>query len=140
MAEALLRKIGGEAFEALSAGSHPAGFVHPLSIEAMRRMNVPVTNLVSKSWDEFAGRPVDVVITLCDDAAEEPCPVWPGDPIRVHWSLPDPAYFVGRESDRVEFTLRVADRLAAKIRGLVAIDWTQSREAVEERLEFLGEI
>ena len=140
MAEALLRQIGGEAFEALSAGSHPAGFVHPLAIEAMRRMYVPVANLVSKSWNAFADRPVDVVITLCDDAAEEPCPVWPGEPIRVHWSLPDPAYFVGTEPDRIEFTLRIAERLAAKIRGLVAIDWTQTRDAVQERLEFLGEI
>lgn len=140
MAEALLRQIGGDGFEALSAGSHPAGFVHPLALEAMRRMDVPVANLVSKSWNEFADRPVDVVITLCDDAAEEPCPVWPGDPIRVHWSLPDPAYFVGTEQDRIEFTMRIAERLSAKIRGLAALDWTRGRGAVEERLEFLGEI
>lgn len=140
MAEALLRQIGGDGFEALSAGSHPAGFVHSLALEAMRRMDVPVANLVSKSWNEFADRSVDAVITLCDDAAEELCPAWPGDPLCVHWSLPDPAYFVGSEEDRIEFTLRVAERLAAKIRGLAAMDWSQPRRVVEERLEFLGEI
>lgn len=140
MAEALLRHTGGDAFEALSAGSHPAGFVHPLAVEAMRRLEVPVDNLSSKSWDVFADRPVDVVITLCDNAAEERCPVFPGDPLRVHWSLPDPALYVGTDADRLEFALRVAERLAAKVRGLVAIDWIQPRSEIEERLEFLGEI
>lgn len=140
MAEAILRHLAGDRFEALSAGSYPAGYVHPLAIEAMGQMNIPMEDPVSKSWDEFANAPVDVVITVCDAAAGETCPTWPGNPITAHWSLPDPAYHLGTEEERVEFALRVAQRLHTKIQGMIDLDWSADREELTKRLQFLGEI
>jgi protein-tyrosine-phosphatase len=81
-------------FRAHSAGSHPRGGVHPLTLAVLREQRVPVEGLRSKSWDEFAGPgapPIDVVITVCDQAAAEPCPLWPGHPLTAHWGVPDPA-------------------------------------------------
>ena len=142
MAEAILRHLGGEEFEAHSAGSHPAGFVHELAIEAMRNLNIPMdeTRHVSKSWDEFADDPVEVVITVCDAAAGEACPIWPGDPLRAHWPLPDPAFHLGSDGARLNLALSVAQRLVTKIQGLIELDWSQDREEITGRLKFLGEI
>lgn len=140
MAEAILRHVAGDRFEASSAGSHPAGFVHPLAIEAMQRLDIPMEDHISKSWDEFAQTPVDVVITVCDAAAGEQCPTWPGRPITTHWSLPDPAYHPGTEEERVEFALRVARRLRTKIEGLIELDWSLDRAELTRRLTFLGDI
>jgi len=140
MAEAILRHMGGKRFEALSAGSHPAGFVHPLAIDALRRLNVPLADQTSKSWDSFVGRPVDAVITVCDAAAAQACPVFPGSPISVHWSLPDPVYHPGTDEERLAFALSVAERLRTKIAGLVQLDWSAGRPELKRRLEFLGEI
>ena len=140
MAEALLRHIADDRFESVSAGSHPAGFVHALAIEAMRRMDIPIEGAESKHWDEFADRKLDVVITLCDQAAGETCPSWVGEPITVHWSLPDPAYHPGSDEERIEFAVRVADRLRLKIKGLAAIDFSASRKDISNQLAFFGEI
>lgn len=140
MAEALLRHLGAGSFEAHSAGSHPAGFIHPLAIECMNRMNVIMDGQSSKSWNDVSNLNFDVVITLCDSAAEEACPVWPGAPFRVHWSLPDPTYYMGSTVERIEFAMRIAGRLRTKIEGLLAIDWSLGREPIQKRLEFLGEI
>lgn len=140
MAEAILRHVGGETFESLSAGSHPAGFVHGLAVAALQRLQVPLGEARSKSWDEFADQPLDVVITVCDNAAREHCPLWQGPAIKAHWSLPDPAYFAGTETDRIEFAVRVAERLLHKIRGMVAIDFNASPDQIKQRLDFLGEI
>jgi len=140
MAEAVLRHLGGECFEALSAGSHPAGFIHPLAIAAMSRLNIPLANQTSKSWSEFAETRLDAVVTLCDAAAAEACPVWPGGPVIAHWSLPDPAYHLGTEDERLEFALKIAERLRTKIAGLAALDWSSDRAELKQRLEFLGEI
>ena len=140
MAEAILRELGGERFEAYSAGSWPAGFVHELAVEAMARLNVPMTNQVSKSWDEFADSSMDVVITLCDAAAAETCPNWPGDPIRAHWSLPDPALHPGSPEDRVEFAVRIARRLQAKIEALVNLDWSRPGDELSDQIMSLGDI
>ena len=140
MAEALLRHLGHERFEAFSAGSHPAGFIHELAVAVMQRLDVPLVDQSSKSWDEFAQTPIDLVITLCDEAAREPCPVWPASPLTVHWSLPDPAYYPGDEEERLEFAMRIAERLRMKIEGLLEIDFASDRETVKNRLEFLGEI
>ena len=140
MAEALLRHAGGDRFEAVSAGSHPAGFVYPLAIEAMSRMSVPMENQTSKSWDEFAQAPVDVVITLCDAAAAETCPTWKGDPLTTHWFLPDPALHTGTEDERIAFAMSTAERLRTKIEGLIELDWSLNRDELKRRLDFLGEI
>lgn len=141
MAEAILAHLGGDRFIVRSAGSDPAGFVHPLALAAMDRMHVPVSeDATSKSWDQFADESFDAVITLCDQAASEVCPIPPERGARAHWSLPDPVFLGGREEDRVELACRVAERLRAKIEGLIEIDWSQTRADVEERLAFLGEI
>ena len=140
MAEAILRHLAGDQFDACSAGSHPAGFVHPLAIKALQQLDIPVADQTSKSWDEFKDTPVDAVITLCDDAAGEACPVWPAEPIKAHWSLPDPAHHPGNEEERSEFAQSVALRLATKIGGLVNLNWSADRSDLTKRLGFLGEI
>jgi arsenate reductase (thioredoxin) len=94
MAEAILNRAGQGRFHAFSAGSHPKGHVHPYAIDILKRMNYDVSQLRSKSWSEFVGsnRPkLDFAFTLCDDAAAEECPVWPGQPMTAHWGMPDPA-------------------------------------------------
>lgn len=123
MAEALLRHVGGDRFEAVSAGSHPAGYVHPLARTAMERLGVSVEGQDSKSWDVFADTAVDLVITLCDAAAAEPCPVWPGAPMTVHWPHPDPVALPGTDADRAVFADEVAARLKSKLERLVALDF-----------------
>lgn len=142
MAEAILRHFGGDRFEAYSAGSHPAGFVHELVIDALNQMGIPMDDQkhTSKSWDEFSDKPKDVVITVCDAAAGQTCPVWPGEPLRAHWSLPDPACHLGSDQERRDFALSVAQRLATKIERLVELDWTADRETLSRHLQFLGEI
>jgi protein-tyrosine-phosphatase len=123
MAEAILRHVGGERFEALSAGSRPAGYVHPLAIRTLEEMGIPVGEARSKSWDEFAYQPIDVVITLCDSAAKEPCPVWPGAPLRTHWPVPDAISAAADEAELHELSRQVATRLHKKIQRLVKMDW-----------------
>lgn len=103
IAESVLRKSGAGKFNAYSAGSYPKGEVHPLAIEALQGHGYPVEGLRSKSWDEFAaeGAPeLDFVFTVCDNAAGEACPVWPGQPMTAHWGLEDPAAVEGTDADR----------------------------------------
>ena len=123
LAEALLREMGGERFVAHSAGSHPTGRVHPLALELLANRGLPVDGLRSKSWDEFA-RPqapaLDLVITVCDNAAGEVCPVWPGHPATAHWGLPDPAAVTGDVAQRCVFA-EVAHALSARIRLLTSL-------------------
>ncbi len=140
MAEAMLRHLGGDRFEACSAGSHPAGFIHPLAVDAIQDMDVSMEGQTSKSWEEFAEVSLDVVITLCDAAAGEPCPTWLGSPIVAHWSLPDPTYHPGTQEERTAFALRVVQRLRMKIEGLVQLDFSGDPANIQKRLEFLGEI
>lgn len=100
MAEAILNKRGFPNFTAYSAGSHPTGRVNPHAIQQLESVHLPVTGLRSKSWDEFAqpGAPhFDFVFTVCDNAAKEVCPVWPGQPVTAHWGIPDPAAVTGSE-------------------------------------------
>ena len=95
IAEAILNHKGGGRFKAYSAGSHPTGKVNRAAIEVLQHLNVPTGNLRSKGWDEFAapGAPLlDFVITVCDNAAGEVCPVWPGQPMTAHWGVADPAH------------------------------------------------
>jgi arsenate reductase (thioredoxin) len=103
MAECLLNRLGQGRFKAFSAGSHPKGSIHPDALDILRKTNFETNNLRSKNWEEFAeaGAPaLDFVFTLCDDAAAEECPVWPGQPMTAHWGLPDPAAALGNESER----------------------------------------
>jgi arsenate reductase len=103
LAESLLNHWGRGAFIAHSAGSHPKGQVHPIAIELLHQMRLPTEGLRSKSWDEFAqpGAPrMDFVFTVCDNAAGEACPVWPGQPITAHWGVEDPAAVEGSDTDK----------------------------------------
>jgi arsenate reductase (thioredoxin) len=103
LAESILQREGIGKFKAYSAGSHPKGEVHPYARELLEQLNHPVKDLRSKGWDEFAveGAPkLDFVFTVCDDAANEVCPIWPGQPMTAHWGLPDPAAAEGNEAER----------------------------------------
>lgn len=99
MAEALFNHLGRARFEAVSAGSHPAGHVHPLSLETLKRHGIEIGDPRSKSWDEFAGQNFDLVVTVCDAAAAESCPVFLGAPQKIHWSIPDPAKATGTQDE-----------------------------------------
>jgi arsenate reductase (thioredoxin) len=103
LAECALNRLGRGKFRAYSAGSFPKGEVHPFALELLRRQSYPVDQLRSKSWDEFAvsGAPeLDFVFTVCDNAANEMCPIWPGQPMTAHWGLADPAAVEGNEAER----------------------------------------
>ncbi len=102
MAEAILSREGARSFRAFSAGSHPKGFIHPHALELLRRMHFNTSQFRSKSWNEFTGPgalKIDFAFTLCDDAAAEACPVWPGQPMTAHWGLPDPAAATGNDAE-----------------------------------------
>jgi len=110
MAEAILSFKGRPTFSAYSAGSHPAGKIHPQALRQLELANLPTNGMRSKSWDEFEapGAPrLDFVFTVCDNAAKEVCPVWPGQPISAHWGIPDPAAVRGTEAE-VERAFREA--------------------------------
>lgn len=140
MAEALLRHIADERFESLSAGSHPAGYIHPLAIGALEQMAVSYENQRSKSWDDFAAVPIDVVILVCDRAAGQPCPAFGGAALRANWHVQDPVEFAGTDEERSAFAMRIAERLRVKIEAFVSLDWSAPKDELQERLGFLGEI
>lgn len=104
LAEVLLNHHGRGRFRAYSAGSHPTGAVNPLTLRVLDEADMPTTGLRSKSWDEFTvadAPPIDFVITVCDKAASEPCPVWPGHPAMAHWGIADPAVVEGDEATKL---------------------------------------
>ena len=103
IAECIMQRLGAGKFKGCSAGSHPNDNVHPYALDLLRRLNYDTSNLRTKSWEEFAapGAPeLDFVFTVCDDAANEVCPVWPGQPMTAHWGLPDPSAVQGSETER----------------------------------------
>ncbi len=118
MAEGLLRRDGGEAFEVESAGIE-ASFVRPQAIEAMREVGIDISGHRSKSVEEFSGQEFDYVITVCDNAKER-CPVFPGKPQRVHWSFDDPALVQGDEAAKLAVFRRVRDEIRHRLRLFTA--------------------
>lgn len=103
MAEAILNHLGAGRYGAFSAGSQPSGKVNPLALQQLQRSGVAIENLRSKNWDEFAapGAPaMDFVLTVCDNAAGEVCPYWPGQPLSAHWGVPDPAAVQGTDEEK----------------------------------------
>lgn len=139
IAAAILNAIGGGRFHAFSAGSHPEGAVHPMAIEAISRLRFPLGEPRSKSWDEFegAGAPhMHFVITVCDKAAGEVCPRWPGHPITAHWSFEDPAANAGDEDERRAAFARVSREIKSRLDIFSMLPFEKlSRMAIEEELD-----
>ena len=119
MAEGLLRHLGGPAYEVHSAGSHPHGYVSSLAIEVMREIGIDISAHRSKSVSEFASQHFDTVITVCDSAAQE-CPVFPGAPQRIHWSVNDPGAASGSQEEKLAAFRRIRDDLASRLRSFLA--------------------
>ena len=118
IAEALLKSVAGDRFVAYSAGSHPTGQVNPMAVEELGRLHIPTDGLRSKSWEEFArpGAPeMDFVVTVCDRAAGELCPAWPGQPITAHWGMADPAAAVGSDAVKRQAFHEVAVMMKRRI-------------------------
>jgi protein-tyrosine-phosphatase len=144
MAEAILNREGRGTFRAFSAGSHPKGSIHPHALALLRKLNFETSGLRSKSWNEFAGADVprlDFVFTVCDNAANEACPYWPGQPMTAHWGVPDPAAATGTDA---EIGLAFADAfrmLSSRISLLVNLP-IKSLDALtlQKRLDEIGQL
>jgi arsenate reductase len=144
MAEALTNHlaIGGAKFRAYSAGSHPKGEVNPFALEALERQGIPTTGLRSKSWDEFA-KPdaphMDFVFTVCDQAAAEECPYWPGQPMTAHWGIPDPAAVQGDDDTKRAAFKDAMLVLKRRIDLLACLPFEKlNRLALQEHIERIG--
>jgi arsenate reductase len=142
LAEAYLNSVSGGQFHAYSAGSHPKGAVHPLTLETLRHSGLPTEGLRSKSWNEFAreGAPaMHFVITVCDSAAGEVCPVWPGQPIGAHWSFPDPAAFQGSGQEARPVFREVFRQIRARVDLLRNLPLAKlDRLATKKELDGIG--
>ena len=142
MAEALVNRFGRGKFRGYSAGSHPKGAVHPIALELLKHMNLPTDGLRSKSWDDFAqpGAPLlDFVFTVCDNAAGEVCPVWPGQPITAHWGVEDPAAAQGSEAERWLAFRRAFNALDNRIKIFLSLPIASlDRMRLKQRLDEIG--
>lgn len=142
VAEATLNHKGGGRFRACGAGSRPTGSVNPYALDTLRRMGVPADGLRSKGWDEFeaAGAPaLDFVFTVCDDAAGEVCPAWPGQPVTAHWGVPDPAAVQGRDTDKSNAFRDAFYTLQRRIELFTSLPFASlDRIAVHDRLRDIG--
>jgi arsenate reductase len=124
LAEGLANHLGGSRLRGFSAGSHPSGQVNPLALDVLREQGCPIDGLHSKSWDVFAvspTEPLDAVITVCDNAAHDPCPVWPGTPARVHWGLPDPSHVEGDAAVQIDAFRNTAASLMRRLRRVLSL-------------------
>jgi len=124
IAEAVMNKMGDGHFQAYSAGSHPKGEVSPFALSLLEQWRIPIEGLRSKSWDEFArpGAPeLDFVFTVCDNAAGEVCPVWPGQPMTAHWGVPDPMAVEGSDERRARAHADAAKVLKRRIELMLAL-------------------
>jgi arsenate reductase (thioredoxin) len=142
IAEALINHEGRGGFRGFSAGSHPRGTVHPIALELLSRMKLPTEGLRSKSWDEFArpgAAPLDFVFTVCDNAAGEVCPVWPGQPMTAHWGIPDPAAVEGSETDKWVAYRSAFQALESRIRIFTRLPLSSlDRIRLKQRLDAIG--
>jgi len=144
LAEAYLNAVGRGRFTAYSAGSHPGGKVNPFALELLQKNRIAVSGLRSKSWDEFArpGAPaLDFVFTVCDNAAGEVCPLWPGQPISAHWGVQDPADVKGPEELRRKAFLRAFSELSTRINLLLSLPLDKlDRLVLKKKLEESGRV
>ena len=143
LAEAYLNSAGRGRFTACSAGSHPAGRVNPFALELLAKHRLPTEGLRSKNWDEFAraGAPqMSFVFTVCDNAAGEVCPVWPGQPVTAHWGFPDPAAFRGSDAEAAILFGEVFRQIESRIKIFVALPLERlSRLAIQAEVVKLGQ-
>ncbi|MGC1178223.1 MAG: arsenate reductase ArsC [Methyloceanibacter sp.] len=143
MAEVILNRLGAGKFRAFSAGSQPAGYVHPMALQMLQNAHYDTSKLRSKSWEEFAGPDapqLDFVFTVCDNAAKEVCPIWPGQPMTAHWGLPDPVKAEGTEAER---NLAFADTLrmlSYRIGIFVSLPFDKlSKLSLQKKLDEIGQ-
>lgn len=142
LAECILNRLGRGRFQAFSAGSHPTGRVNPHAIELLKRLNYPTEALRSKSWDEFAtaGAPaLDFVFTVCDNAANEVCPIWPGQPMTAHWGVADPAAVTGTPAEIAAAFADTYRMLERRLDIFVNLPITSlDKLSLQERLDEIG--
>ncbi|QIL88661.1 arsenate reductase ArsC [Microbulbifer sp. SH-1] len=141
LSEAITNHLAQGRIKACSAGSQPSGEVHPLSIRYLREKGIDTAGLESKSWDAFEQNQPDVVVTVCDSAANESCPVWFGDTLKVHWGLPDPSKLEGSEEDIREAFYRVMETIEHRVQGLLSLqEKNLSREELRNALVSIAEV
>jgi arsenate reductase (thioredoxin) len=143
MAEAMLNHLGRGRFRAFSAGTHPRGAVHPMTLEVLTERNYDVGGLRSKSWTEFAApdaAPMDFIFTVCNQAAGESCPAWPGQPITAHWDFADPAAVVGDHEKRRRAFVNAQHQIATRIRLFLSLPLDKlDRLSLQTQLRELGQ-
>lgn len=143
MAEALFNVLGKGRFRAYSAGSHPGGTVNPFAIERCESLGYDVSHLRSKSWDEFAtpdAPHMDCVITVCDQAAGEVCPIWPGKPMTAHWGFEDPAAFKGPDEEKRQVFIKVCRQILGRVSQFVSLPLhVLESNAIQRELRAIGE-
>jgi arsenate reductase len=143
LAESLLTHWGGGRFNAYSAGSFPKGQVHPLALDLLKRVNLPSEGFRSKSWDEFASPgapPLDFIFTVCDNAAGEVCPVWPGKPMTAHWGIADPAAVAGSNADKALAFRKALKDLETRVRLFTELSLaTLDPITLREKLRAIGQ-
>ena len=143
LAESLLNHWGKGRFQAFSAGSFPKGQVHPLAIDLLKRTNLPSEVFRSKSWDEFAAPgapPIDFIFTVCDNAAGEVCPIWPGKPMTAHWGIADPAAAEGTDADKAFAFRKALKELETRIKLFVQLPIASlDQMTLREKLGAIGQ-
>jgi protein-tyrosine-phosphatase len=143
MAEALLNRHGAGRFKAVSAGSQPSGRINPFVLNLLNRLGFDTGGLRSKPWEEFAqpGAPImDFVFTVCDQAAGEVCPIWPGQPMIAHWSFPDPSSFAGGDAEKAAFTARVFAMIDRRVGIFASLPLhSLSMRAIQREIDVLGQ-
>ena len=143
LAEAILNKDCAGRFRAYSAGSQPKGAVHPQALRMLEKLGHPTEGLRSKSWDEFAAAgapPLDFIVTVCDNAAGEVCPVWPGKPVTAHWGIPDPAAAEGSEAEVALAFGEAYKQLSRRISLFLALPIEAlSQQSLQARMREIGE-
>jgi arsenate reductase len=143
LAESLLNTLGKGKFRAFSAGSFPKGRVHPLALDLVKRMNLPSDGLRSKSWDEFAAPQaprLDFIFTVCDNAAGEVCPVWPGKPVTAHWGIADPAAVEGSKRERAFAFRKALKELETRIKHFTQLPIASlDQTTLSDKLRAIGQ-
>ncbi|QFT76815.1 arsenate reductase ArsC [Erythrobacter sp. THAF29] len=140
LGEAILNHDGGGRFKAYSAGSNPTGTVNPWAIHTLEILGYPAEGYRSKSWSDFADGPeFDLIFTVCDSAAAESCPVWPGRPISAHWGIPDPAAVEGSDEEKAAAFLEAFRMLKRRIDLMLALPVAElEQSALHEQLQIIG--